>query len=422
MHREIKGVCCILVFVLLLSLFGCGKPSEAPAGKPAETVYRTCIVVVPDSPKEYETRAADAIHTFLGTQFKEIKQVSHSQYQKETQSLTIFIGGVFEDTGYTATYKEDTITIAGAGSDLTYLAAMRVVYEYFTNNPKAITVEKIQSLNIQETGVSRDTYIQDIAQFVPVWKYQWMPPARMLDFEEKQQSYTLNGRMMCVAHRGGIQFYPENSIESIISSIQMGCDIIEIDVQRTKDGVLVLLHGDLDVCTDWIEKKGKNGLPKSSKVVGWTYEQLQQLNLRFDYGQYTSENGEITPYKIPTLEEVMTVCKDRIYVNIDKLDCVRYWEDVYSVLKKTGTTQNYLFGGSFKEQNVNLRPYREQMSQDGLPVSSNYYARKHCGNLTADLAITSQSELETFFKKYYQAGNNFLTDHPFECVQWLGEK
>jgi hypothetical protein len=299
---------------------------------------------------------------------------------------------------------------------------MKVIYEHFTNNPKAITVEKIQSLNIRESGVSRETYIQDITQFTPVWKYQWTPPAWMLDFEEKQQSYTLNGRMMCVAHRGGIQFYPENSIESIISSIQMGCDIIEIDVQRTKDGVLVLLHSDLDVCTDWIEKKGKNGLPKSSKVVGWTYEQLQQLNLRFDYGQYTSAEGEITPYKIPTLEEVMIVCKDRIYVNIDKLDCVRYWDDVYSVLKKTNTTQNYLFGGSFKEQKVDLKSYRTQMSQDGLPVSSNYYARKHCGNLTEDLAITAQAELEQFFKKYYQAGNNFLTDHPFECVQWLGKK
>ena len=422
MHGKIKGVCCVLVFILLLSSFGCNKSSGVPKGQPAETKYSSCVIVLPDDPKEYENQGAAAIRTFFEKQFEVVKQVSKAQYQQEAQCLTIVVGGTFEETGYCAVYNEDVVTIAGASSDLTYLAAMRVIYEHFTNNPKAITVEKIQSLNIREAGVSRETYIQDITQFVPVWKYQWMPPARMLDFEEKQQSYTLNGRMMCVAHRGGIQFYPENSIESIISSIQMGCDIIEIDVQRTKDGVLVLLHGDLDVCTDWIEKKGKNGLPKSSKVVGWTYEQLQQLNLRFDYGQYTSENGEITSYKIPTLEEVMTVCKDRIYVNIDKLDCVRYWDDVYSVLKKTGTTQNYLFGGSFKEQNVDLRPYREQMSQDGLPVSSNYYARKHCGNLTADLAITSQSELETFFKKYYQAGNNFLTDHPFECVQWLGEK
>ena len=422
MHGKIKSVCGILVFVLLLSLVGCGKASQTPKGEPAATVYHSCIVVVPDSPKEYETKAAEAICTFFGTQFEEIKQVSESRYQKEDQSLTIFVGGAFEGTGYTAAYKEDTITVAGAGADLTYLATMRVIYEYFTHNPEAITVEKIQSLNIQEAGVSRETYIQDIAQFAPVWKYQWTPPARMLDFEEKQQSYTLNGRMMCVAHRGGIQFYPENSIESIISSIQMGCDIIEIDVQRTKDGVLVLLHGDLDVCTDWIEKKGTQGLPKSVKVVGWTYEQLQQLNLRFNYGAYTAETGEVTPYKIPTLEEVMTVCKNRIYVNIDKLDCVRYWEDVYSVLKKTKTTQNYLFGGSFKEQKVDLRPYREQMTRDGLPASSNYYARKHCGNLTEDLALTDQSDLEQFFKKYNQAGNNFLTDHPFECVQWLGGK
>ncbi|MBR5279601.1 MAG: glycerophosphodiester phosphodiesterase family protein [Clostridia bacterium] len=422
MHGKIKYVSCILIFILLLSLIGCGRSSVAPQGQPAGTEYKSCTIVTPASPKEYENRAAEALRTFFGGQFKQVQQIPEIQYQKAEQNLTIFVGGAFEGSGYAAVYAEDGITIAGASSDLTYLATMQVIYEYFTNNPKTITVEKIQSLNIREAGVSRETYIQDITQFTPVWKYQWTPPAWMLDFEEKQQSYTLNGRMMCVAHRGGIQFYPENSIESTISSIQMGCDIIEIDVQRTKDGVLVLLHADLDVCTDWAEKKGKNGLPKSSKVVGWTYEQLQQLNLRFDYGQYTSAEGEITPYKIPTLEEVMIVCKDRIYVNIDKLDCVRYWDDVYSVLKKTNTTQNYLFGGSFKEQKVDLKSYRTQMSQDGLPVSSNYYARKHCGNLTEDLTITAQAELEQFFKKYYQAGNNFLTDHPFECVQWLGKK
>ena len=422
MRGKIKGVSCILIFSLLLSLFGCGKSSDVPQGQPAGEEYSSCTIVVPESPKEYENRAAEAVCTFFGGQFKQVERVSQSQYQQKEQCLTVFLGGAFEGDGYAAIYADDAITIAGASSDLTYLATMQVIYEHFTNNPKAITVEKIQSLNIREAGVSRDAYIQDIEQFVPVWQYQWTPPARMLDFEEKQQAYMLNGRMMCVAHRGGTQFYPENSIESIISSIQMGCDIIEIDVQRTKDGVLVLLHGDLDVCTDWAEKKGTNGLPKSSKVVGWTYEQLQQLNLRFNYGQYTSADGEITPYKIPTLEEVMIVCKDRIYVNIDKLDCVRYWDDVYSVLKKTKTTQNYLFGGSFKEQNVDLKPYREQMSKDGLPVSSNYYARKHCGNLTEDLAITSQTALEKFFTKYYQAGNNFLTDHPFECVQWLGRK
>ncbi len=422
MHGKIKGVCCVLIFLMLLAILGCDKSSDTPPGKPADTEYRLCTIVIPDNPKEYENRAAEAIRTFFAKQFGETKQVSRAQYQKEEQGLTVFVGGSYEDTGYCAVYRDNAITIAGARSDLTYLATMRVLYEHFTQDPKCITVEKIRSLNIREDGVSRETYIQDIAQFVPVWKYQWTPPAWMLDFEEKQQSFTLNGRMMCVAHRGGIQFYPENSVEAIISSIQMGCDVIEIDVARTKDDVLVLLHGDLDACTDWAEKKGTNGLPKSSKVIGWTYEQLQQLNLRFNYGAYTSETGEITPYKIPTLEEVMTVCKDRIFVNIDKLDCVRYWEDVYAILKKTNTTQNYLFGGSFKDQNVNLKPYREQMRSDGLTESMNYYARKHCGNLTQDLELNTEEALAQFFRQYNRAGNNFLTDHPFECVQWYSQQ
>lgn len=45
-----------------------------------------------------------------------------------------------------------------------------------------------------------------------------------------------------VSHRGDWKQFPENSLDAINSIIQMGGDVVEIDIQRTKDGQLILMH------------------------------------------------------------------------------------------------------------------------------------------------------------------------------------
>ncbi len=389
---------------------------------PQPDKYTKCVFVLSEEPSIYETKAAEELKNFFAASYTVTELDQLSQNSSQDGILSIYINTDAAQDGYSILFGNDEISITASSTDLIYLASMRLKYDYFSGDPARVTSENIQALGISEKRVNREDYIKNIELFTPVWQYQWTPPAWMLDFNEKQNSFTAKGRMMCTAHRGGLQFYPENSIESIISSIKMGCDIIEIDIQRTKDDVLILMHGDLNECTDWAEKKGKNGLPKSQKVAGWTYEQLLELNLRFNYGQYSSETGEITPYKIPTLKEVMRVCRNRIFVNLDKIDCLKYWDDIYKVLKETESTQNFLFGKSFKDADADLEPYRRQMASDGLPVSLNYYSRKHTGDLSKDITLKTQTELNSLFGQYYKAGNNLLTDHPYECVQWISTK
>ena len=52
------------------------------------------------------------------------------------------------------------------------------------------------------------------------------------------------------AHRGASGYAPENTIESFGMAIEQGADGIELDVQLTKDDVLVVIHD------EWIEKAG----------------------------------------------------------------------------------------------------------------------------------------------------------------------
>lgn len=45
-----------------------------------------------------------------------------------------------------------------------------------------------------------------------------------------------------VAHRGASAYAPENTLAAVREGIKMDGDLIEVDVQRTKDGELVLIH------------------------------------------------------------------------------------------------------------------------------------------------------------------------------------
>ena len=47
-----------------------------------------------------------------------------------------------------------------------------------------------------------------------------------------------------IAHRGGPVYQPENTLAAFRNAINVGVDWIEMDVQRTKDGVLVVFHDD----------------------------------------------------------------------------------------------------------------------------------------------------------------------------------
>ena len=58
-------------------------------------------------------------------------------------------------------------------------------------------------------------------------------------------------RLEVIAHGGGLGLRPANTLPALDAAIAMGADVLEVDVQRTADGVLVLLHDDtLDRTTD----------------------------------------------------------------------------------------------------------------------------------------------------------------------------
>ncbi len=125
-------------------------------------------------------------------------------------------------------------------------------------------------------------------------------------------------KIWVVAHRGDWRNAPENSIQAIVNSIEMGVDMVEIDVQLTKDGHVVLMHdGTIDRTTN-----GKG------RVKDWTLDSLKMLKLKDGL-------GIATYHQIPTLEEALEICKGKILINIDK--GFDLFNECYELAKKTGT-------------------------------------------------------------------------------------
>lgn len=124
--------------------------------------------------------------------------------------------------------------------------------------------------------------------------------------------------VLVVSHRGDWRNAPENSLQAFQNCIDMGVDMVELDLKKTKDGELILMH-------DNTLNRTTNG---TGKPEDYTLAELKELRLK-------NGAGCLTRHKIPTLRETMLLCKGKILVNVDK--GYEYFEDVQKILEETGT-------------------------------------------------------------------------------------
>lgn len=130
-----------------------------------------------------------------------------------------------------------------------------------------------------------------------------------------------------VAHRGDWRYAPENSIAAIEHSIAVGVDVVELDLQLTRDSVLIVMH-------DATLNRTTTG---KGKVADWTLDSIRTLKLK-------NGCGIRTKHAVPTLEEALLAAKGHVLVNLDKAD--RYFDLVMPVLERTGTTRQIVMKGS----------------------------------------------------------------------------
>ncbi|MCD6544769.1 MAG: glycerophosphodiester phosphodiesterase family protein, partial [Flavobacteriaceae bacterium] len=129
--------------------------------------------------------------------------------------------------------------------------------------------------------------------------------------------------VLVAAHRGAHMGNFENSLASIHKAIDLGVDVVELDVRTTKDGFLVLMH----------DSKIDRTTTGKGKVEDLTLAKLRTFRLKAPYGRISKET-------IPTFEEALKIIKGKIMVDIDmKTDNVK---GMVEMVGKTGTNK-YVF-------------------------------------------------------------------------------
>lgn len=145
-------------------------------------------------------------------------------------------------------------------------------------------------------------------------------PGRNFAWKLAQMGKTGNGYVMVAAHRSDWRNAPENSIPALHHAIAMGADIAELDLKRTKDGGLIIMH---DKTID--RTTAGKGRPED-----YTFEEIRKLRLRNGLGRVTNE-------LIPTFEEYLDIAKGKIILDVDK--GYDYFPEVIRLLREKGMVE-----------------------------------------------------------------------------------
>lgn len=130
-----------------------------------------------------------------------------------------------------------------------------------------------------------------------------------------------------IPHRGGKAERPENIIQSFKECINLGAETLEMDVQVTKDGQVVIYHpGDLSVHT---EAKGK--------ISEFTYAELQKMDAAYKYevSGVFPERGK--GHKIPLFEDILKMFPEtKVIVDLKSLPA----RDLIEAVAQVAHSQN----------------------------------------------------------------------------------
>src|SRR5438045_2163474 len=111
-----------------------------------------------------------------------------------------------------------------------------------------------------------------------------------------------NHHVQRVAHRGGSELAPENTLTAFRNALKFPIDAIELDVHMTSDGHIIAFH-------DYTVDKLTNG---QGNILDLDFAYLRSLNAAAHFPGRWPE-----PQQIPTLREVLDLAKGHVQAHIE---------------------------------------------------------------------------------------------------------
>ncbi|MDO5417580.1 MAG: glycerophosphodiester phosphodiesterase [Lachnospiraceae bacterium] len=241
--------------------------------------------------------------------------------------------------------------------------------------------------------------------------------------------------MKVIAHRGYSGKYPENTMLSFQKAVESGCDEIELDVQLTKDDVVVVIHDErIDRTTDG------TGLVKD-----YTYEELKKFNAAKLFPKVTDFQH------VPTFDEYCAwVAETGITTNIEIKTGVYYYEELekktVDIVKKYGLEKKVMFS-SFNHMSLvrikELMPEAEcgaLLGERGIG-NAGYYCHSYgfecyhpgyagitdeivagCKKYGIKMNVWTVNSMEGLEQLYEWGCEGIITNFPGVCRGWLDSR
>jgi len=188
-------------------------------------------------------------------------------------------------------------------------------------------------------------------------------------------SFLRNG---VTAHRGNSGEFPENTLPAFQSGIDVGADWIELDILRTQDGKLVVIHD---------RSTGRVG-DKNLGVVESTYEELQTVDVATDFRRRSGKAvAECPPQRIPLLKDVLRLVMAQAQTRASiqpKMNCVA---DAMALVRSLGAERWV----GFNDGNLEYMAEVKRLAPD-IPV---FWDRGGNTDVDDDIAAATQHGFES---------------------------
>lgn len=240
------------------------------------------------------------------------------------------------------------------------------------------------------------------------------------------------GNINVWAHRGASGYAPENTLEAFDLAVKMKSDGIELDVQLTRDGELVVIH---DETIDRVS----NG---SGFVKDYTLNELKQFN-------YNNSNSNYKFSEIPTLEEVYKLLKNTdILINVELKTGIIFYEGIenkvielakkmniqerilyssfnhYSVMKIKELDSNAKLGFLYTDGYIDIAKYCKRQGVDAIHPSFNNLKYPNFVNLCNknELEVNVWNVRDCDLRECYDSKvNSIITNYPDRTRKILDE-
>ena len=196
--------------------------------------------------------------------------------------------------------------------------------------------------------------------------------------------------MLRIGHRGARAYEPENTIRSFKKALEIGVDAVELDVRKTKDNRLVVIH-DADV------KRTTDGKGLVSELT------LTEIKT------FSTEKGE----KIPTLKEALDFLDRKVKILIE--------------LKETGVEKQVLTAVSERglQKNVIIVSFIEEALQKvkelGKEVETGLIYARHKNPLKTALELKA-SYLLPLYRFTHTANVQKAHENGLKVIVWTINK